>query len=163
MSKLPEIRLAKHEDLATIESIELEANPTPWTKQALSTSLNSPNQFYVLCVANIVKAYLIGLAAGGEASLLHIVVKKSEQDQGLATQLLSFWLTHLQKKQSTSECWLEVRQSNVVAQKVYQNLGFEQVSVRKGYYANADVYCSNIKGKTQASKEDALIYRLVIQ
>jgi len=161
MPKLHEIRLAKHGDLAFVDNIERGTNPTPWTQQALSTSLNSPNQFYVLCVANVVKAYLIGLAAGGEASLLHIAVEKSQQRQGLATQLLSFWLTHLQKQQLANECWLEVRRSNIVAQQVYQNLGFEQVSVRKGYYANSDKLCLNTQGKAQSSKEDALVYRLV--
>ena len=152
-----QIRLARHEDLLSIERIERESNPEPWTKQALATSLDLPNQCYVLCVSDTVKAYLVGMTTAEEASLLHIVVEKTSQGQGLATRLILFWLEQLQGLQSINECWLEVRQSNFVAQAVYKKLGFKQISIRKGYYKK-----SRLVGDAtgNATKEDALIYRL---
>lgn len=157
-----EIRLAKCEDLLTIKTIEFEANPFPWTEQALRTSLNPPNQCYVLCASNTVEAYLIGFSAAQEASLLHIVVSKPNQGKGLATKLLSFWLDHLRDGQNIDECWLEVRQSNLVAQQMYQNLGFKQVSIRKAYYANSSQSNDNAVKGERPSREDALIYRLIL-
>lgn len=148
--------MATYDDLSTIESIEIQVNPTPWTIQAFQTSLNVSNPFYVLCLSEKVSAYLIGLIGGGEASLLHIAVNKSSQRQGLATQLLSFWLHYLQESQAVDSCWLEVRQSNIVAQRVYQRLGFERVTTRKNYYT-----LTNKHEKVENTREDALIYRLL--
>lgn len=153
------------DDLAEIEAIELEANPVPWTKQALSTSFNVPNQIYVLTVNNQIKAYLIGLESGGEASLLHIVVQNTSQRLGLATQLLTFWLEHLRRLGFVEECWLEVRRSNLIAQRCYEKLGFKQVAVRQGYYARIEESHETpitVIKKCTPNREDALIYRFAI-
>lgn len=155
MADLHEIRLASHADLLQIESIELATNPTPWAKQALITSLDDPNQCYVLTRSNSVEAYLIGVVTIGEASLLHIVVSKTNQGQGLASLLLTFWLEYLRDLKTVDECWLEVRRSNTTAQLLYQKFGFKPVSVRKGYYVNRSV-------SGNSSREDALIYRFIV-
>ena len=42
-------------------------------------------------------------------------------------------------------CWLEVRRSNLVAKSLYLRVGYQQVGVRKGYYACQD------------GREDALV------
>lgn len=160
------IRLATVDDLAEIEAIEVDSNLIPWTKQALSTSLNLPNQLYVLINNNQIEAYLIGLVAGDEASLLHIVVKKRSQGLGLGSQCLIFWLEYLRKLGCIKECWLEVRRSNLVAQNVYEKFGFKQISVRKGYYVGIPEPCdrqSTVAKNKASSREDALIYRLTIK
>jgi len=83
-----------------------------------------------------------------EASLLHIVVDKGSQSQGFGKKLLEYWLNELPEK--VTKVWLEVRESNVVAQNLYTKEGFKQKGVRKSYYKIAN---SN-------EKEDAILYCL---
>jgi len=95
-----------------------------------------------------IQAYLIGQEVADEASLLHIIVDKQSQSLGIGRQLLMYWLTTL--SDDIRKVWLEVRQSNIVAQVLYEKLGFTSQGVRKKYYRIAN---SN-------QKEDAIIYCL---
>ena len=70
-----------------------------------------------------------------DADIEGIVVDKNFRNKGYAMELLSFSENHL-KKENIEKIFLEVRKSNVVAQKLYQKIGFNAISQRKEYYSD---------------------------
>ena len=68
-----------------------------------------------------------------EAQLLNISVAKSQQKQGWGRLLLEHMIARA-KHYKTTNMFLEVRPSNVDAIALYENMGFNEMSVRRGYY-----------------------------
>ena len=68
-----------------------------------------------------------------EAHLLNICVKPSKQGKGLGKAILQHVIDYANSI-SAVIILLEVRSSNERAQQLYLNSGFNEMSVRKGYY-----------------------------
>ncbi|NVO99472.1 GNAT family N-acetyltransferase, partial [Photobacterium damselae subsp. damselae] len=64
--------------------------------------------------------------------------------KGYGRILLEGFIEQLEAKQA-EEIWLEVRESNVSAYKLYEDVGFNEINRRVGYYPSQD------------GREDALI------
>ena len=81
------------------------------------------------------------------ADIISIVVHKDYTQKGIATLLLQeiFAFT---KENNIQKIMLEVRKSNIPAQKLYEKHGFKQIAIRNNYYDNT---------------EDALIYEKELQ
>jgi len=81
----------------------------------------------------------------GEAELLRIAVLQANRRSGVAKRLMSECSKHL----AANGCFLlrlEVRASNLPAQKLYESLVWQRISVRKAYYGNGEdaiVYSSS--------------------
>ncbi|MCF6807818.1 ribosomal protein S18-alanine N-acetyltransferase [Thiotrichales bacterium 19S9-12] len=84
-----------------------------------------------------------------EAELLSICISPKMQKKGYGRQLLDFLIRQAQKNKA-EKLFLEVRQSNDRAIDLYGLRGFNQVSIRKGYYPLSAHY----------GREDALVFSL---
>ena len=85
-----------------------------------------------------------------ELHLLNITVNPRHQRQGWAKVLLDqlrSWAATVQAQ----AIWLEVRISNVRAQQIYLEFGFESVGLRKRYYPVSHV-----------EREDAMVMRYLL-
>jgi ribosomal-protein-alanine acetyltransferase len=82
-----------------------------------------------------IAGYLAAQGVDGEWDLQYIIVAKEWQRRGFATMLLNGLMAHVRSKNGRRIC-LEVRASNQSALALYRKHGFEEVGVRKGYYAN---------------------------
>jgi ribosomal-protein-alanine N-acetyltransferase len=82
-----------------------------------------------------------------EAELLDIRVHKSTRNRGLGRQLLSLGLRKV-AGMGARTCHLEVRRSNVVAQRLYQHCGFVESGCRRDYY------------RSEQTREDAILMSL---
>lgn len=80
-------------------------------------------------------AFLIAHQIDTEWELENIVVVGTARRRGLGTRLLREFIAHA-RTENTSAIFLEVRESNQSARALYQKLGFAEVGLRKGYYAN---------------------------
>lgn len=100
--------------------------------------------FYVAIDTKINKmvGYLIIYDSIDVFEIIKIFVETNKRKTGIASTLLQFFLDRERNK----EVLLEVRESNEVAIKFYENKKFEKISVRKKYYKDND--------------EDALIMKL---
>jgi ribosomal protein S18 acetylase RimI-like enzyme len=67
----------------------------------------------------------------GEREILNLAVAPGWRRQGVASRLLAAVLEH-----NDAKLFLEVRESNLVARKLYKNFGFEVTARRLAYYAN---------------------------
>ena len=79
-----------------------------------------------------------------EASIYSIGVHSAQQGKGLGHLLLQAALLKM-KQAGATRCFLEVRQSNAVARRLYEGNGFELDGIRKSYYP------------TEGGREDALL------
>ena len=70
-----------------------------------------------------------------EAHITNIAVRQSHQRQGIG-ELLLISIIDLANELKASIVTLEVRVSNLPAQKLYRKYGFEQVGLRRNYYTD---------------------------
>ena len=88
--------------------------------------------------------FLIAQHVGPEWELENLVVARETQGKGVGTRLLNELLVRARQANSDA-VFLEVRESNAPARKLYQELGFVEAGRRKSYYSNP--------------LEDAILYR----
>ncbi len=81
-------------------------------------------------------AFAIGETVVDEATLIDLVVAPEVRRTGLARLLLAELLRRWQNAGVVS-VFLEVRASNSAALILYQQLGFNEIGVRRGYYPAA--------------------------
>jgi len=77
-------------------------------------------------------AYGLVAIAVGEAHILNISVDPSEQGQGIGRRLLQYLIDTAQGRAET--VFLEVRPSNAIAIALYEDMGFNEIGIRKDYY-----------------------------
>ncbi len=80
-----------------------------------------------------------------ECHITNIAVLKEYRRNHVATKLIQEMFA-LCKEHKTNYIMLEVRKSNLAAQKLYQKFGFQEEVIRKEYYKNPD-----------GTREDAII------
>ena len=71
------------------------------------------------------------------ADIHHVEIKAEYRGKGYGTKLMTLFLNEM-KGRNVTVMTLEVRVDNKVAIGLYEKFGFEQVSIRKGYYRGID-------------------------
>lgn len=105
-----------------------------FTRNNLEQTLQTPNHFVVL-VKNQTHplAFALFTCVLDEATLDYIAVRSSFQRQGIAFSLLDYAIKKLQKI-GMSAIFLEVRQDNHAAIRLYEKCGFAVIQTRLNYY-----------------------------
>ena len=86
--------------------------------------------FRVSVCGNRVVGFVVSrTVAEGETELLNLAVAPEFRRQGVGRKLMESLLAG-----SRGVTYLEVRESNLAARKFYNYLGFQEVSLRPGYY-----------------------------
>jgi ribosomal-protein-alanine N-acetyltransferase len=121
------------EDLDAIMAIEPTIYSHPWTRGNFSDSLKSGHHAWVLEEDGKVIGYALTMMVLDEAHLLNLSVAKSHQKQGLGRYLLSHMIA-VARHHNALNMFLEVRVSNKTAISLYENMGFCEMAIRRGYY-----------------------------
>ena len=129
------IRLMQERDLESVAAIERLVQTHPWSKQQFQESLAS-YQCTVYEQANQVVGFCILQPVLDEANLLLMAIHPSQQGKGLGYTLLDDSIQQL--KNNPIQIFLEVRESNTAAIRLYEKSGFHQIDLRKNYYPNPD-------------------------
>ncbi|GGI61728.1 ribosomal protein S18-alanine N-acetyltransferase [Acinetobacter vivianii] len=129
------IRLMQERDLESVAAIERLVQTHPWSKQQFQESLAS-YQCTVYEQANQVVGFCILQPVLDEANLLLMAIHPSQQGKGLGYALLDDSIQQL--KNNPIQIFLEVRESNSAAIRLYEKTGFHQIDLRKNYYPNPD-------------------------
>lgn len=79
------------------------------------------------------RGYLITQTLFEEAEIISVATAPRNRGAGIARHLLETFLEQFQKNEG-ERILLEVAETNLPARALYQSLGFETISVRKGYY-----------------------------
>ena len=114
------------------------------SKNILKEDIKNKNYNYLVAKNNDGKIIgYIGISyVLDSADIISIVVHKEYTQKGIATLLLQE-IFEFAKENNIQKIMLEVRRSNIPAQKLYEKHGFKQIAIRNNYYDNT---------------EDALIY-----
>jgi ribosomal-protein-alanine N-acetyltransferase len=120
-------------DLDAIMEIEPHIYSHPWSRGNFSDSLVSGYSAWVLLDGAKIIGYALMMMVLDEAHLLNLSVAKAYQKQGLGRLLLEHMIT-IAKKHAAANMFLEVRPSNISAIALYENMGFNEMAVRRGYY-----------------------------
>jgi ribosomal-protein-alanine N-acetyltransferase len=134
-------------DLPRVAELERASYAFPWSDQIFSDCLRVGYHCVVIETADGVMGYSVLSMGAGEAHVLNLCIEESLRRRGIGRQLLLAVLGHARDR-GIRDAYLEVRRSNRAAIALYQELGFECVGQRRGYYQAHD------------GREDALVYRL---
>jgi ribosomal-protein-alanine N-acetyltransferase len=132
-----EFRSMRFDDIPSVCEIEQEAFATPWTAGAFHNELTS-NQFahyMIMDIGGVVAGYGGMWLIMDEAHITNVAVRDTYRGRKLGERLLNE-LMRTAVFLGAQKMTLEVRPSNVIAQRLYEKLGFSAVGVRKGYYTD---------------------------
>jgi ribosomal-protein-alanine N-acetyltransferase len=132
-----QFRPMQMDDLESIMAIEPQIYPYPWTRGNFSDSLSSGYSSWVLMLNDQIIGYSLMMLVLDEAHLLNLSVAKPYQKQGLGRTLLEHMVS-IARKNQMANMFLEVRPSNISAIALYENMGFNEMAVRRGYYPAAN-------------------------
>lgn len=140
-----EIRKMVEADLPEIVALEQQIFSVPWSENSFRSAYDQKYNIYLTAVEQGRVLGYCGLwCSPPDADLCNMAVAQNCRQRGIGKELLSEAFQYCLRKQ-VENILLEVRASNVPAQRLYQSLGFEEIGVRKGYYSNP--------------VEDALLYQ----
>ncbi len=131
------IRLASRADAAAIAAAERVCFSDPWTEDGLSSLFDNSTGEALVGEAERpdlrLAGYIFARVIAGEAEILNIAVLPEFRRGGLGSDLLSAALAGLRARGAAS-VFLEVRESNEEAKRLYGGRGFRPVGVRTDYY-----------------------------
>jgi ribosomal-protein-alanine N-acetyltransferase len=129
------VRPLRTDDLCQVARIEQQAMPAPWSEEQLQAEIEAGNSIALVVEYN---DHLCGYAffrtCLPECELVHLVVAPEWQRRGAAFVLLEQALADF-SGQGYAMCFLEVRESNDAARRLYAKAGFLQTGTRKYYYS----------------------------
>ncbi|AYA39336.1 ribosomal protein S18-alanine N-acetyltransferase [Xenorhabdus nematophila] len=134
-------------DLPLAFQIEQASHAFPWSDKTFYSNQGERYLNYKITLNDRIVGFAITQYVMDEATLFNIAIHPEHQSRGYGRELLTHLINILPEKQINT-LWLEVRRSNQSAIRLYEDMGFNEVSIRKNYYPTA------------AGKEDAIIMAL---
>jgi ribosomal-protein-alanine N-acetyltransferase len=142
-----ELTRMRRRHLRKVLSIESRVYPRPWSASLFLSELSQRNSrsYLVARHQGVVVGYAGMMFSGAEAHVTNIAVDPEVQGRKVGTRLLLTLVTEAIARGST-QLSLEVRVSNLAAQRMYEKFGFSVTGVRKGYYieTNEDAYVMEV-------------------
>ena len=120
------IEKATKDDLPFIIDIEKKSFSNPWSPEQVISSFEKT---YAAKEDGIIKGFICLEAVLDEIHILHMAVHPDYRKRGVAKKMMEFALGIKSKK-----FFLEVRESNYQAQRLYEHFGFGVISKRYNYY-----------------------------
>jgi len=128
-----ELNRMRHVDLSDVIRNERQSYTHPWTEGTFADCLNSGHECWLFVHERLTIGHGILSVGAGESHLLNVCINPAQQGNGFGRILVKHML-HRAKLRGAARMFLEVRPSNVVAYKLYEDLGFNEIGVRKNYY-----------------------------
>ena len=123
-------------DLDEVMTIERSSFRFPWSMGFFRQELQVACARSILAEADgKIIAYVLFWVLPGAMDIHNIAVHANYRRRGIARILLGRVIDEA-KRQSITRVLLEVRRSNLPAQKLYEAMGFMTTGVRKGYYSD---------------------------
>lgn len=134
------LRRATADDLAAIMAIEEGTFAADaWPTQVMADELVAPHVYYLVAARVDDPAVIDGYAGlraplrSTDGDIQTIAVSPSARRRGLGRTLM-LQLLNEARQRGIEQVFLDVRADNPGAQTLYEQLGFEKITVRRGYY-----------------------------
>lgn len=103
-----------------------------WSMESLRSQLDKADSRCMVAVEDdMVIGFLAFEQVVDEGSIVEVAVHPGYRRRGIAHRLIT---SAINSADGLKTVFLEVRESNTPAVKLYESLGFERIAVRKGYY-----------------------------
>ncbi len=136
---------ATEADIPAMMALENACFSDPWTEGAMRSTFDIPvTRILVARLEGEVVGFAIAYLIPPEGEIADICVSPAMRGKGIGGLLLNGLIADSQ----CSQFWLEVRLSNLAAQRLYGKTGFQILGVRKNYYDHP--------------KEDAIVMGLTL-
>lgn len=127
-----------YETVEDVYNVELSAFSHPWSKESFLEELVNPlARYFVLKINDEVIGYVGLWHILDEGHITNVAVKKEYQGKGYSNYLIKEIIKY-KNDNKMKFLTLEVRESNIIAQKLYEKYGFEKIGERKRYYENKE-------------------------
>jgi len=124
------------DDLDEVMAIESASFRHPWSSRFFLEELQAPCARSILVqVGGKIVGYVLFWLLSDEVDIHNIAVHAEFRRRGLGQALLRQVVDQARSRDS-SRVTLEVRVSNIPAQKLYESVGFLTKGLRKGYYSD---------------------------
>ena len=132
------LKKATISDINSIAKIEKTSYKKPYRnenflKYLFNNSLT--DSAWVFEVKKKIIGFLIEQRCLDEISILNLAVDKKYQNNGFGKNIINEYLNLIPSK---SVVFLEVNKNNFIARKIYTDLNFKEVGLRKNYYNNIE-------------------------
>ena len=132
------IRNMTGDDLDGVMEIEGLSFISPWTKRLFEETLLSPiSTSFIMKQGTETVGYIILYSVENEAHILNIAVHPAYRRRAYGAALIDYTIRHFRERHVT-EFFLEVRESNVAAIRLYHRYGFGKIGKRKKYYSETN-------------------------
>jgi ribosomal-protein-alanine N-acetyltransferase len=142
-------RPMREADLEALVRIERAAYPYPWSLGNFRDCLNTGYCCWVAEIEGVLAGYWLMMTVVDEGHILNCCIAPQWQRRGFGRRIMAH-LFGVARGHNTRSLFLEVRQSNLPAKRLYDSLGFTSIGQRRDYYP------------TDSGREDALVMRLVL-
>ena len=144
------IRKLREADLGRVMTIENATSLVPWTTHIFKDCLDAGYLGWVLEQDGTVVGFGLLSLRQDEAHLLNLSIDPGYQKRGLGKALLDH-VIKAAKSAGAMMIYLEVRESNLPAIKLYEKANFIQIDLRPDYYPLSH------------TREDALVFALDLE
>ncbi|MDR1912922.1 MAG: ribosomal protein S18-alanine N-acetyltransferase [Clostridiales bacterium] len=135
---MTEIFPMKSEHIEQVYSIETATFPIPWSRREFEKELNNDMAVYfIACKQSEVVGYAGMWHIVNEGHIVNIAVRGNERRRGIGS-LLVRRLIDCAREREMIGLTLEVRISNLAAQRLYHSFGFKPEGLRGRYYENSE-------------------------
>ena len=133
------IRRIEKKDLNSILVLEKLLYKDPWNEKNFESELsgNDYAYMYVLEENDVILGYAGFWLSYEYATITKVSINPAIQNKGLGYYLFN-QVMEIAKELGATSFSLEVRESNIIAQKLYLKSGYQKVSIRKGYYSDGE-------------------------
>lgn len=139
------IRRMNEADIGAVVGVDGAAFSDAWKETAFYDEIKKDYSHYFICESDGEIAGYAGIWCIYEtAELIRIATAPKFQRRGVANMLMQEILS-CAKDCGCERMMLEVRRSNIPAQALYRKFGFDEISVRKGYYNGEDAIIMEAK------------------
>lgn len=138
------LRPMLEDDVAAVMAVEERAYEVSWTDGIFRDCLKHGHSCWIYEQDGQVVGYAVLMFVLDEMHILNICIDPVWQGQRLGSRLLAT-VERIGQGAKAQSCFLEVRQSNYTAQRLYLQAGFNEIGLRKDYY------------RTLHGREDAIV------
>ena len=141
----------RRRDLTAIQVIERQVYPQPWSVNVFANEIEMARQgqrhYIVAHRAGELVGYAGMMIVADEGHVTNIAADPRRQREGVGRRLLAELAWEARRRRCVG-LTLEVRISNVAAQGLYHQFGFEPAGIRQRYYENTEdaivMWCHDI-------------------
>jgi len=130
--------LTGDDDLTGVLEVESESFTNPWTREMYEWELQNRQVCHIYVVRtpeHRVAGFCAFWLVVDEIHINNVAIRPALRARGLGTALLTH-VFEAARRLGAGRATLEVRASNVDAQRLYARLGFVQAGIRRRYYTN---------------------------